>query len=220
MLRPLSNRGTETAAARNAEEIVGQCRLAVGDLLNADPDEVIFGRSMTSLTFDLSRTLAERWGPGDEIVVTRSTTTPTSDPGSSPPPRRARWCDGSTSTRRRASCRWRTSRQLSDRTRLVAVTAASNLIGTMPDVRAIAPRTHAAVPCSTSTACTTPRTASSTSATSAPTSSPARRTSSSGRTAAWSSGGATCWPNCDPTSCCPPPIGCRSASSSARCPTS
>ena len=48
-----------------------QCRLAIGDLLNADPDAVIFGRSMTALTFDLSRTLSAQWRPGDEIVVTR-----------------------------------------------------------------------------------------------------------------------------------------------------
>ena len=71
MLRPLSNRGNATAAARNAEAIVVECRAALADLLNADPDEVIFGRSMTALTFDLSRTLAAGWGPGDEVVVTR-----------------------------------------------------------------------------------------------------------------------------------------------------
>ena len=71
MVRPLSNRGNNTAAERNAEEIVVQCRLAIGELLNADPDAVIFGRSMTALTFDLSRTLSARWRPGDEIVVTR-----------------------------------------------------------------------------------------------------------------------------------------------------
>ena len=58
MLRPLSNRGNATTAARNAEEIVVQCRLALSDLLNAHPVEVIFGRSMTALTFDLSRTLS------------------------------------------------------------------------------------------------------------------------------------------------------------------
>ena len=38
MLSPLANRGTITRAERDAEEIVGQCRRALGDLLNADPD--------------------------------------------------------------------------------------------------------------------------------------------------------------------------------------
>ena len=55
---PLSNRGTATDRGRNAEDIVGQCRAALGDLLGADADEVIFGRSMTELTFDMARTLS------------------------------------------------------------------------------------------------------------------------------------------------------------------
>ena len=52
-------RNSTPAAARNAEDIVVQCRAALADLLNADPDEVIFGRSMTALTFDCRA----RWPP-------------------------------------------------------------------------------------------------------------------------------------------------------------
>jgi cysteine desulfurase family protein (TIGR01976 family) len=145
MLGPLSNRGHNTTAERNAEEIVVQCRRALGDLLNADPDEVIFGRSMTALTFDLSRTLARQWGPGDEIVVTRldhdANVRPwviaAADAGAV-----IRWVDFDPATSELPV--QRVEAQLSERTRLVAVTAASNLIGTMPDVHAIAARTHAA----------------------------------------------------------------------------
>ncbi|MDT5238113.1 MAG: hypothetical protein QOD97_311, partial [Mycobacterium sp.] len=145
MLRPLSNRGSNTTAERNAEKIVGQCRLALGDLLNADPDEVIFGRSMTALTFDLSRTLSKQWRPGDEIVVTRldhdANVRPwviaAADAGAV-----IRWVDFDPATAELPT--QNVEAQLSARTRLVAVTAASNLIGTMPDVRAIAARTHAA----------------------------------------------------------------------------
>ena len=43
----------------------------MADLLGADPRGIVFGRSATQLTFDLSRTLAAGWGPGDEVVVTR-----------------------------------------------------------------------------------------------------------------------------------------------------
>ena len=68
---PLANRGTINAAARNAEEIVVAARGAVADLLNADPRGVVFGRSMTQLAYDFARTLADGWGPGDEVVVTR-----------------------------------------------------------------------------------------------------------------------------------------------------
>jgi cysteine desulfurase family protein (TIGR01976 family) len=145
MLRPLSNRGHNTTAERNAEDIVEQCRRALGDLLNADPDEVIFGRSMTALTFDLSRTLSTQWRPGDEIVVTRldhdANVRPwviaAADAGAV-----VRWVDFDPATSELPV--QNVEAQLSARTRLVAVTAASNLIGTMPDVRTIAARTHAA----------------------------------------------------------------------------
>ncbi|MCW2561098.1 MAG: cysteine desulfurase-like protein [Mycobacterium sp.] len=144
MLRPLSNRGHNTTAERNAEEIVDQCRRALGDLLNADPDEVIFGRSMTALTFDVSRTLSAQWRPGDEIVVTRldhdSNVRPwviaAANAGAV-----IRWVDFDPATSELPV--QNIEAQLSARTRLVAVTAASNLIGTMPDVRAIATHTHA-----------------------------------------------------------------------------
>jgi selenocysteine lyase/cysteine desulfurase len=72
LLRPIANREVTTAAERNAEEIATQCRRALGDLSGADPAGIIFGRSMTALTFDLSRTLAATWSPGDEIVVERA----------------------------------------------------------------------------------------------------------------------------------------------------
>ena len=145
LLSPLANRGTTTTAARNAEEIVVRCRAALGDLLNADPGEVIFGRSMTALTFALSRTLSAQWSEGDEIVVTRL------DHDANVRP----WVTAATAVG--AVVRWvefdpatgelplaNVEAQLSERTRLVAVTAASNLIGTMPDVRAIASLTRAA----------------------------------------------------------------------------
>lgn len=144
LLAPLANRGNNSAAARNAEEIVGQCRSALGDLLNAHPDEVIFGRSMTALTFDLSRTLSRQWRPGDEVVVTRldhdANVRPwviaAADAGAV-----IRWADFDPDSAELPV--ESIEAQLSDRTRLVAVTAASNLIGTMPDVATIAARTHA-----------------------------------------------------------------------------
>ena len=145
LLRPLSNRGNTTIAARNAEEIVVQCRLALGDLLNADPDEVIFGRSMTALTFDLARTLSAQWRAGDEIVVTRLDHDANVRPwviAAAAAGAIVRWVDFDPATSELPV--QNVEAQLSARTRVVAVTAASNLIGTMPDVRAIAALTHAA----------------------------------------------------------------------------
>ncbi|HEY6577237.1 MAG TPA: cysteine desulfurase-like protein [Mycobacterium sp.] len=145
MVRPLSNRGNNTAAERNAEEIVAACRLALGELLNADPGAVIFGRSMTALTFDLSRTLSAQWRPGDEIVVTRLDHDANVRPWVLAAARAGavvRWVDFDPATSELPV--GNVEAALSDRTRLVAITAASNLIGTMPDVKNIAAHTRAA----------------------------------------------------------------------------
>src|SRR3954451_14478036 len=56
---PLSNRGDLTAAQENAERAVTGARSAIADLLDAEPDGVIWGRSFTQLTMDLSRTMAK-----------------------------------------------------------------------------------------------------------------------------------------------------------------
>src|SRR5436305_10943210 len=66
---PMANRGSVTQAERNADEIVVAARSAMADLIGAPAGGVIFGRSMTQLTYDISRALAKAWGPGDEVVV-------------------------------------------------------------------------------------------------------------------------------------------------------
>src|SRR4051812_17854114 len=71
MLSPLANRGRVTAAERTADDIVTGARRAMADLLGADAGGIVFGRSMTQLTYDMARTLATTWRPGDEVVVTR-----------------------------------------------------------------------------------------------------------------------------------------------------
>jgi len=58
--------------SRESDAMLHEAHRAVADLLGADdPDCVFFGQNMTSLTFAMSRALARRWRPGDEIVVTR-----------------------------------------------------------------------------------------------------------------------------------------------------
>ena len=69
--QPTSNRNTVTLSEQNAEKCVQDYRQAVADLLNCDPKGVIYGRSWTQLTYDMSRNLAKSWNPGDEIIVTR-----------------------------------------------------------------------------------------------------------------------------------------------------
>ncbi len=57
-------------SSSETDEIIERSREAVADFLNASPDEIIFGQNMTSLTFHLARALGRQFKAGDEIVVT------------------------------------------------------------------------------------------------------------------------------------------------------
>jgi cysteine desulfurase family protein (TIGR01976 family) len=140
---PLSNRGGNTVAERNADAAVLGARQALGDLLGADPAGIVFGRSMTQLTMDLARTMAKDWGPGDEVVVTRLDHDGNVRPwviAAEAVGATVRWADFDPATAELDPAT--IGDLLTERTRIVAVTAASNLLGTMPDVRAIADLVH------------------------------------------------------------------------------
>jgi cysteine desulfurase family protein (TIGR01976 family) len=141
LAQPLSNQGRVTVGERNAERIVSGARRAMADLLGADPSGIVFGRSATQLTYDFSRTLARTWSPGDEVVVTRldhdANIRPWVQSGAT-----VRWAEFDPETGELTVDAIRSV--LSERTRLVAVTAASNLIGTRPDIPAIAQAAHEA----------------------------------------------------------------------------
>lgn len=142
---PLANRGETTLAERNAEQAVLDARTAIGDLLGADPRGVIFGRSATQNTFDLARTLAKGWGPGDEVVVTRLDHDSNIRPwvlAAQAVGATARMVDFDPATGELDPARF--EEVVSAATRLVAVTGASNLIGTMPDLPAIGAIAHEA----------------------------------------------------------------------------
>ncbi len=57
--------------SRRTDAVIAEAHQAVADLLGCDADEVVFGSNMTSLTFHLSRSLAQDLEPGDEVLVTR-----------------------------------------------------------------------------------------------------------------------------------------------------
>ena len=144
LLSPLANRGTATPAERNADAAVVGARSAVGDLLGADPGGIVFGRSMTQLTLDLARTLAKDWGPGDEVVVTRldhDANVRTWVLAAEAVGATVRFADFDPETGELEPSQ--VERVITPDTRLVAVTGASNLIGTMPDLTAIAEVVHA-----------------------------------------------------------------------------
>lgn len=143
MTSATANVGTVTRAERRARDVVVGARAALGDLLGVDPRGVVVGRSMTQLTFDLARTLAAGWGPGDEVVVSRLDHDANIRPwvlAAQGAGATVRWADfdptsGELETEAVAAV-------VGERTRVVAVTAASNLIGTRPDVPAIARLAH------------------------------------------------------------------------------
>ncbi|WP_309063525.1 cysteine desulfurase-like protein [Streptomyces sp.] len=142
---PLSIRGDGLPGERNAEDIVVGARRAMADLLGADPAGIVFGRSATQLVYDFSRTLARDWSPGDEVVVTRLDHDANIRPWVQAAERAGatvRWADFDPATGELTADDIRAV--LSERTRLVAVTAASNLIGTIPPVAEIARIVHEA----------------------------------------------------------------------------
>lgn len=139
---PLSQRGAATVSQRNAEEVVAGFRSAVADLVGGVPGGVVHGRSATALTYDFSRTLARTWTSGDEVVLCEL------DHDSNVRP----WVQAA--ERAGATVRWlrldpatgeldlSSLDVIGERTRLVAMTAASNLLGTRPPVATVAARAH------------------------------------------------------------------------------
>lgn len=139
----VNQRGTFTIADRRTTEIVRAARQAVADLLGADPGGVVFGRSMTQLTFDFSRALAKTWRAGDEIVVSRLDHDANIRPwlyAAQSVGAEVRWIEFDPTTSELTV--GDVEAQLTDRTRLVAITAASNLIGTRPPIKQIAEKVH------------------------------------------------------------------------------
>jgi cysteine desulfurase family protein (TIGR01976 family) len=139
----IGNLGGEFPASHRSGEIVAACRLALADLTGGEPSGVVLGPNMTTLTYRLAGTLAKQWGPGDEIVVSQLD----HDANVRPWVRVAhqagvtvRWAE----VDKQSGELWtgQYPSLISDRTRLVAVTSASNAIGTRPDVPVIAHIAH------------------------------------------------------------------------------
>ena len=140
-----ANHGGPFAAAQATEDCVEECRAAVGRLLGAAPDDVAFGPSMTALTMRLSAAVGRTLAPGDEIVVTRLDHDANVRPWVIAAERAGavvRWVEperGSLALPAGA-----VEAVLGDRTRWVAVTAASYAFGTVPELDAIVAAANAA----------------------------------------------------------------------------
>ncbi len=141
------NANTHWAYPTSAEtdQAIEGARAALADFLNASPAEVAFGANMTTLTFHLARGLGRPWGPGDEIVVTEL-----DHHGNVAPWQAIAHARGVTVRMVKmvpgtGQLDWRDlERSLGHRTRLLAIGAASNALGTINDVRRAGEMAHAA----------------------------------------------------------------------------
>jgi cysteine desulfurase family protein (TIGR01976 family) len=143
MTAGISNRGSVTASERRAEEVVVAARRAVADLLGCDAAGVVFARSMTQATYDVARVLSRQWTRGDEVVVTRLDHDANVRPwvqAAASAGVEVRWVGFDRATAELTVDDVRAS--LSGRTKVVAVTGASNVLGTRPDIPAIAEAVH------------------------------------------------------------------------------
>jgi cysteine desulfurase family protein (TIGR01976 family) len=130
--RGLSNTHGAFPTSRETDEVIAEAHRAGADLLGVDPDEIVFGANSTTLLLHLSRSFARTIGPGDEVVVTRL------DHDANVRPWVLAAADAG------ATVRWVDVRDddvtldvdsfsaaLTERTRLVAFSLASNAVGTI-----------------------------------------------------------------------------------------
>jgi cysteine desulfurase family protein (TIGR01976 family) len=144
LLRDNSNRGGAFITSQRTDQVVAEARRAMADFFNAGrPEEIVFGQNMTSLTFAVSRAISRTWQAGDEIIVTRLD----HDANISP------WLMAAAD--RGVTVRWLDFRPedctlnldslpalLNEKTRLVAVSHASNAVGSLVDVRRVVQMAH------------------------------------------------------------------------------
>jgi cysteine desulfurase family protein (TIGR01976 family) len=143
MRHGVSNTHGAFAASADVDALIASARSAGADITGADPGEIVFGPNATSLLFSLSRAFAKTLRPGDEILVT------TLDHDANVRPWLLAAADAG------VTVRWVDVRsedvtldlgsfeaQLSERTRLVAFTLASNAVGTVPPAAELIRRAH------------------------------------------------------------------------------
>jgi cysteine desulfurase family protein (TIGR01976 family) len=130
-------------ASAETDAMLARSRGVFAELLNGTPEEIVFGANMTTLTLHLSRAIGRRLGRGDEVIVTEL------DHHANVAP----WT--ALATERGAVVRWgrlipesgqldmqQVLSLIGDRTRLVAIGAAANALGTVSDLRPVIEAAH------------------------------------------------------------------------------
>jgi len=146
LLEANANLGGYFVTAGKADAILHEAHAAMADLLNApSADDVIFGQNMTTMTLHLSRSIGRTFSPGDEIILTRMD----HDANVAPWVLLARDLD--------LKIKWlpfnletfefeldKLQDLITDKTKLICVGGASNLTGTIHDIKSICAMAKAA----------------------------------------------------------------------------
>ena len=146
LLETNANGGGYFRTSHESDAIVAAARAAMADFLNADsPDEIVFGQNMTTITLHVSRSIGRLMRAGDEIIVSRMD----HDANIWPWVLLARdlgleikWLPFNTETFEFESDAL--DEQLTDKTRLVCVGGASNLLGTINDIETVCQKAKSA----------------------------------------------------------------------------
>ena len=146
LLETNANAGGRFITSRAVDDVIESARAAMADFLNAEtPDEIVFGQNMTTITLHMSRSIGRLFSRGDEIILSRM------DHDANVWPwvliardlgLEVKWLSFNTET-------FEFDLDLldelfSDRTRLVCIGGASNLLGTINDVAAVCARARSA----------------------------------------------------------------------------
>ena len=139
-----SNLGGAFFSSDKTVSLMDNARQAVADLLNApSKEQIVFGANMTSLTFSFSRALSRDWQVGDEVIVTNadhfsnvsSWRQAAEDKGALVQAVKINEADCTLDLEHYKSL-------LNDKTKLVAVTYASNTTGSINDIKQIVELAH------------------------------------------------------------------------------
>ena len=122
---------------------ISEARIAVADFVNASSGEVVFGNNMTTITFHVARALGRGWGPGDEVVVTELDHHANIAPWQALARERGITLRSVPFSVETGQLDWDAlERAITPRTKLLAIGAASNALGTITDVTAAARLAH------------------------------------------------------------------------------
>jgi cysteine desulfurase family protein (TIGR01976 family) len=130
-----ANTAWQYPSSMETDQAIADARRAMGDFLNASPEEIVFGANMTTLTFHLARALGRGWGAGDEIVVTELDHHANVAPWTALARERGVTVRVARMDTGTGCLDWDDlARHVTSRTRLIAIGAASNALGTITDV--------------------------------------------------------------------------------------